>query len=308
MKRRYEAIAPRPTRPRARLGRRAGRVWVAVLVAAIAAGVQLTSAAPADAVPVVRAEKISGLRSMDSPKSATVACPAATPVLVGGGGEVEGGGADPSTQPRLTGTLPIGDRFLVVAETPFHDSASPWAVRAYAICAPTNSLDEYQPVFGLSENDSRVFKRAETERCPGDTVAYSAGGFVSYPSFPGPPPGRVGLQLVRTSQPLDIGRATAREYGFGYLGSAQVTAWAICARREGGIHAEGTLGLGEKATHRCSSGRVHGAGGGGGLSDGGDAFLQYVIPSEDLRQVFVRLTQPLNPAIGGMVASATCAT
>ena len=79
----------------------------------------------------------------------------------------------------------------------------------------------------------------------------------------------------------------------------------------GGIHAEGTVGQvdGEKSTHKCSNGTfVHGAGGGGGpFIDGRDAYLQYIIPSEELTHVFVRLTQPLDPSVGGMVASATCA-
>ena len=86
---------------------------------------------------------------------------------------------------------------------------------------------------GASAKDSQSFKDAEA-RCPDDTVAFGAGGIIVYPDFPEfPPPARVGLQLVRPSGPLDIARATGREYGDGdedgYLGNWQVIAWAICA-------------------------------------------------------------------------------
>jgi hypothetical protein len=176
-------------------------------------------------------------------------------------------------------------------------------------------MTRYQIVPGASAKDSQAFKDAEA-RCPDDTVAFGAGGLIVYPDFSGfPPPARVGLQMVRPSGPLDIARATGREYGDGiedgYLGNWEVEAWAICAPLAGDIHAEGTGGLvdGEKATHECSTGTfVASAGGGGGpFIDGGDAYLQYVIPSEELTHVFVRLTQPLDPSVGGMVASATCA-
>ena len=47
---------------------------------------------------IERAEGISGLPSCDSPKGAQASCPPGK-VVVGGGGEIEGGGEDPATQP-----------------------------------------------------------------------------------------------------------------------------------------------------------------------------------------------------------------
>jgi hypothetical protein len=280
-----------------------------VTLAALGAGVQLASAPPAAALlGVFRVDDISGTLSLDSPKDATVACPDG--VLVGGGAEIEGGGEDPATEPRLTHLVPTGNQFFAMAETPNHASEARWLLRVYAICA--DGVDSSQVVPGISEEDSQSFKDAEA-RCPDGTVAFGAGGQISYNSGD-PFPGRVGLQLVRPSEPLDITRATGREYGDGiedgYIGNWRVHAWAICVAPAGGIHAEGTIEpLGERANHECSSGTfVHGAGGGGGpFIDGGDAYLQYIIPSEELTHVFVRMTQPLDPSVGGMVASATCA-
>jgi hypothetical protein len=298
--------------------RTAARTAVAlVTMAALGGSVQLASAPPAAAfLELERAESKPVLRSMDSPQGAQAFCPSGK-VVVGGGAEIEGGGDDPATQPRLTRLQPLGFNFDVTAEAPNHASEAPWLVRAYAICADADALDmdHYRIVPGASAKDSQSFKDA-VARCPDGTVAFGAGGMILYRDFSGyPPPARVGLQLVRPSGPLDIARATGREYGDGiedgYFGNWEVIAWAICAPPVGGIHAEGTGGLvdGEKATHVCSdSPFVAGAGGGGGpFINGGDAYLQYIIPSEELTHVFVRLTQPLDPSVGGMVASATCA-
>jgi hypothetical protein len=295
----------------------ASRIAAALVTLAALGGVQIASVPPAAAfLALERTDGISGLRSLDSPKSTQASCPPGK-VVVGGGAEIEGGGEDPATQPRLTRLLPFFFGFAVTAEAPNHASEEIWLVRAYAICADADALDmdRYLIVPGVSAKDSQSFKDAEA-RCPDGTVAFGAGGMITYPDFPGfPPPARVGLQLVRPSGPLDIARATGREYGDGvedgYLGNWQVIAWAICAPLAGGLHAEGTLGQvdGEKSTHECSNGTLAASAGGGGgpFIDGGDAYLQYIIPSEELTHVFVRLTQPLDPSVGGMVASATCA-
>jgi hypothetical protein len=282
----------------------------AFAVAAIAGAVQLAGASPAVAAGSLKLERkpgISGLRSMASPKSAQATCPAGK-VVVGGGAEVEGGGEDVASEPRLTRLLPAGNRFVVGAEAPNNDSQAPWLVRAYAVCADAQALDDYVIKPGDSAADSQTFKRAEA-RCPGGTVAFGSGAEITYPGHPAPVPARVGLQLTRTSGPLDIARATGREYEGGYVSTWAVRSYAICAKRAANIHAENTGAPGEKATHKCSGGTfVHGAGGGGGLSDGGPVFLRYIIPSETLTHVFARLTGPLFPSIGGMVASATCGT
>jgi hypothetical protein len=287
---------------------RAGALIVAL--GAIAGGVPLAGASEAAAAGSLGLERragISGLRSMDSPKIAQARCPSGK-VVVGGGAEVEGGGEDVATEPRLTRLRPLGANFDVTAEVPNNDSQSPWLVRAYAVCATRAALDEYEIVPGYSAEDSRTFKDARA-RCPGDTVAFGSGAEITYPDHPFPFPARVGLQLTRTSQPLDISRATGREYAGGYVSTWAVTSYAICAKRAANIHSEGTIGPGEKASHKCAGGSlVHGAGGGGGLSDGGPVFLRYIVPTETLSHVHARLTGPLNASIGGMVASATCGT
>ncbi len=279
-------------------------------VAAIAGSAQLAGASPATAAGSLDLERragISGLRSMDSPKIAQAFCPNGK-VVVGGGAEVEGGGEDVTTEPRLTRLRPLGRNFDVTAEAPNNDSQSPWLVRAYAICADARDLDSYQIMPGSSEADSQTFKDAYAD-CPGDTVAFGSGAEITYPDHPFPFPARVGLQLTRTSGPLDIARATGREYHGGYVSTWSVTSYAICAKRAANIHAENTGAPGEKASHKCSPGSfVHGAGGGGGLTDGGPVFLRYIVPTETLSHVHARLTGPLYPSIGGMVASATCGT
>jgi hypothetical protein len=295
-------------------GRTASRTVAAlVTLAALGGGVPLAIAPPAAALPgLERVEGISG-PSTNSPRIVQAFCPFGK-VVVGGGAEIEGGGEDPATQPRLTRLVPgapVGNQFIVTAETPSHASEEPWLLRAYAICADVDALDGYQIVGGSSANDSQTFKDAQTVRCPEGTVAYGAGGAIMYPDGPEfPPPGRVGLQTVRPSGPLDIGRAAGREYDDGYDGNWQVAASAICAAPAGGIHAEGTIeqvGEPDFSTHQCSSGTfVHGAGGGGGLIDGGDVYLRDIIPNEELTEVFVRLTAPIDPSIG-VDASVTCA-
>lgn len=287
----------------------ASRIAAMFVSMAVIGGMQLASVPPAAALDkLVRTDSIWGSRSMDSPKGASAGCPSGR-VVVGGGAEIEGGGENEATQPRLTWLFPAGGfSFYAQAETPGHAPApEPWTLRVYAICADNKDLDGYQVVYSQgSGHDSQPFKKSVT-RCPAGTVAYGAGGFITYKNF-GESQGGVGLQLVRTSGPLDIARATAREYPGGHPGAWEVAAIAICSAPAGGIHAENTGGEGEKATHRCSSDRsVHGAGGGGGLDDGGPVHLQYIIPNEELTHVFVRLTGKLKPAIGGMAASATCA-
>jgi hypothetical protein len=180
-----------------------------VTMAALSGSVQLASAPPAAALPgLERAEDLSGLRNLDSPKGTQASCPPGKVVV--GGAEIEGGGEDPATQPRLTHLVPIGNnQFAVGAEAPNHNAQEPWLVRAYAICVDDDALDmsRYQIMPGTSAKDSRSFKDTEA-RCPDGTVAFGTGGMIEYPDFDGfPPPARVGLQLVRPSGPLDIGRA-----------------------------------------------------------------------------------------------------
>src|SRR4029453_1930338 len=114
------------------------------------------------------------------------------------------------------------------------------------------------------------------------------------------------LQLNRTSGPLDISRAAGRESVIGYAGQWNLHSFAVCAQPQGQIHASDTVAAGARTTNYCSNGLyTHGAGGGGGLTDGGPVWLQEIYPHYDLRGVDVALTGPTYPSIGGVVAHQT---
>jgi hypothetical protein len=174
------------------------------------------------------------------------------------------------------------------------------------VCIHHVDVRRHQIVRDFSTYSSSVFKSAEA-RCPGGTVAFGSGAQVGT-NYLVDHNGLVGLQLSRVSGPLDIARATAREDVTGTTRNWLVASFAICAEPRGDIRAEGTIAPGAVAAHTCSSGRlVYGPGGGGGLTDGGPAFLSAIVPSVRLENVLVEMTDPLHPSIGGMVASATCA-
>lgn len=277
-----------------------------VMMAVLVAGVQLASAPPAAALAgLERTDAVSGSMSFESPKTVDVGCPEGKTVI-GGGAEIDGGGDEESIAPRLTMVVPvIPGAFRATAETPGHvDAQELWTLRVYAVCADS-PVAGYVPVVSPSGHYARPFLNA-VARCPEGTVAYSAGGQISY--LHGGSQGGVGLQLVRTSGPLDIARATGREYPGVQHGPWQVIAWAICAAPSGGIHAEGTIAEGgERSIHECSGlARVHGPGGGGGTDDGGPTNLQYIVPNEELTHVSVGMTREFIPA-AGPIASATCA-
>jgi hypothetical protein len=124
-----------------------------VMMAALGGSVQLASAPPAAAfLELERAYGLSGVRNLDSPKGAQASCPPGK-VVVGGGAEIEGGGEDPATQPRVTQLLPLITGFSVTAEAPSHASEELWIVRAYAICADADALASYQTVAGASAKE-----------------------------------------------------------------------------------------------------------------------------------------------------------
>ena len=55
-----------------------------------------------------------------------------------------------------------------------------WTLRVYAICANSEALDGYQPIVPEgSGNDLQPFKNS-VARCPDGTVAFGAGGFITY--------------------------------------------------------------------------------------------------------------------------------
>ena len=152
-----------------------------------------------------------------------------------------------------------------------------------------------------------------TAACQGDRVAYGAGGYINdpFPNFQG----RLGLQLIRTSNPLDIGRATAREDSspHGTPNNWWLTTYVVCAKAEGDVHIEGNGAPSGSltATSYCDRAiqRVHGGGGGAsgpGVSDAGRSWLKAIVPSADLRSVSTTMVGQDDPS-GGVVAHHTCA-
>ena len=239
-------------------------------------------------------------------KSAEAYCPTGT-LPAGGGGWVDDDG---SNLVRLTGLIPRprlgppgqeGGYFEAVAEAPADlDRPFNWSVSAFALCAAGSALAGYTLEFADSVGDHRSFQTAQAF-CPPGTVAFGARAQVQEVYR-----GHVGLQLVRTSNPLDSARAAAHD-DERLVGPWHVTAIAVCAEPAGGIHAEGELDPGPAAAATCESGFVHGPGGGGLSSGGGPVWLNKIYPNANLRTVSVGMTGPLDPSVGDMVTHMTCA-
>jgi len=276
---------------------------------AIIGGLQLTTPRPAMAVSGVhRTVSLVTPANANPTKSAIAECPYGQHVIGGGASVYDGG----RKLVRLTALWPVSssngsskDTFFVGAEAPNLRQDFNSSVTAYAMCADVSSLTGYRIVPG-SVASLNAFQTAAA-RCPTGTVAFGAGASVYGEGATGFASGQVGLQLNRTSGPLDISRASARTSAFGYGGRWTLNSYAICAQPRGQIHAESTLGDAGAADDTCKSGVTHGPGGGGGLTDGGPAWLQTIYPSLDAKTVHVSLTGPLYPSIGGTVAHQTCA-
>jgi hypothetical protein len=290
-------------------GPRRGRgVAVRAAIAAIAAAVPLAAAVPAGAIPGLQVYQGSSPDNTSATKLGRADCPA-NKHIVGGGGRVLG-----RSDVRLIALMParlseqqdpaLPDRFHAIAQAPSLDqNGNAWRVVAWAICADRTFLDArgYDIVPDTNHPLSSATFQQSAAVCPAGTVAYSAGANIESPN------GHVGLQLNRTSGPQDISRATARE-DTGWTGSWKVRSYAVCAQSSGSMHVEGTIAPGAQAEHRCGgSYQLHGPGGGGGLTDGGPAWLTRIQPDLLHKEVTVQLTGPLLPSIGGMVAHATCA-
>lgn len=294
----------RGARMRAVVGRSRAAAAVAAL-AAVVGGLQLADPPPADAaVGSLEPERRfghSGEYDLSSPKTAQAFCPAGKRVVGGGAWIQDPSNPDnPFARVRLTRMQPLGFNFDVTAEAPDHASRAPWRLDAYAICANADALKSYQIVPGQSSSNSHSFKDAQA-RCPTSprkTVAFGSGAAIYYANERYPGPARVGLQMVRTSGPLDIARATGHEASGGYGGNWSVVSWAICAEPAAGIHHQWTSVPERLPWHdgkyTCAGGGfVHGPGGGGGLVDGGPVFLRGIYPSSDLRSVQVGMTGSL---------------
>ena len=280
------------------------RILVAA-VAVVVTGLQVVTAQPSAALPPLTLQTAtSGVISPGGVKSATALC-AADQVVVGGGGEVVG---EPPHTTVLTALEPHATegatppRFVVRARAlAYPKFQEAWQLRAYALCAPAASMQPYLIVKSTSSTSQLTF-RAGTARCPGGRVAYSAGATTSNTSG-------FGLQLVRTSGPLDIARATVRAFGTAVPDPWQLSTYAVCGPRKDGIVAAARVAGGPLVGVSCPEGtqQIHGAGGGLGLSDGGTNWIRTLRPTNVQSPGSMTVRMSLNPGYQ-VVAHTTCAT
>lgn len=253
-----------------------------------------------------RAEAVAGLVKVASPlspknsstnKSVSAKCPASKRV-VGGGASIDDGGRG---KVMLVQAQPVrnasgGDTFDAIAFEPSSGFAFSWTLRAFALCA--NALPGLGMITHSSETSSSTFKSVAVA-CPAGQRAISSGGLIIQPN------GETGLQLSRTSGPLDITRVTAREDANGYSGSWTLLGFAMCADPIAGVLVQSSVFDAREGVVTCPGDTfVHGAGGGGSLTDPGPYFLQVIFLFNDLRRVHVVMTGEPD---GGMVVQAVCA-
>lgn len=224
--------------------------------------------------------------------------------VVGGGAWISDGGRN---RARLVALTPLhvasgADQWTAVAQAPAGGNAFSWKVAAYALCVREGSLWDYK-IETASYGSTGQFKTIHAS-CLGGRVAWGSGAQVF--SSDGYGSGRIGLQLNRTSGPLDISRAAARTDG-SFSGNWTLFSTAICARPNMAVGFLGQSDPGAEAEVSCGDRTVHGPGGGGGLTDGGPVWLRKIYPTTDLDRVQVELTGALHPSIGGMAATSTCA-
>jgi hypothetical protein len=286
-------------------------VWagVAGAVLSVAGGVQLSSPSAASAVSGVHVEAGDGTANDSSPNKRDAAvCPPGEKV-VGGGAWVDDFDV---RQVRLTQLQPVrsGGResFVAAAQEPNTGLSTPWNLRAYAVCAPSASVPGHQIVASAPASTSGAFV-ATAAGCPQGKKVIGTGATIATSQGAGLAGGQVGLQLNRSSGPLDISRATAREDADGFASSWTLTSYAICVTPVAGQHADSVVESDKVVGANCTSVNgqptmVHGVGGGAGTTDSGLTWLQVVYPFSDLKGILVAMTGDSNV---GAVATAVCA-
>lgn len=176
---------------------------------------------------------------------------------------------------------------------------------AYAVCA---DADTQVVQYEVRNPDSDPYVQGWVD-CPGNSKTYSAGGAIVYPH--NDRQGRIGLQMIRTSGPMDIGRATARENTpLDTPNSWSLNVYAVCAvpQQGEGLHVEGEGDTDGDLEVKSSCAFVHGPGGGAsgpGISDAGPSWLKAIIVDDLLLTVTVNMAG-YDPPLGGVVAHHTC--
>ena len=220
--------------------------------------------------------------------------------VIGGGGRVYDGNSGKVMLTRLQPIHPAEgpDRFEVHAVEPDTGFSGLWTLQAFAICANATQLPGLEIVSSTTRPATSSTFKATALPCPGTKQVIGTGAGIENGGR------QVGLQLSRASGPRDIARATAREDANGYSGSWALTSYAVCANPVRDATTEAYVDVTAPPTTNvfCPLGtRVHGAGGGGPLTDPGPIFLQAIEPS----YTFVSVQMSGLPT-NGMVAQAIC--
>jgi hypothetical protein len=275
-------------------------LFAAALVVAAAV---VAPAIPASAVPGLQRVSTPFADNSEPHKIARAVCPSYTDVI-GGGGYVVDHGAGRVVLNALVPVVSPGDDYYEAIATAPPGFTHIWSLQAYAICAPPGAVRHLNVKFQPSDGGltSSTFRHAEAVCPAGQKVLGSgaeASGNAGYT-------GELGLQLVRSSGPLDIVRATAREDADGYAYAWAVTAVAVCADPVPGQVAAANVVTSATGHVTCppSAPLVHGAGGGGSVNDSGPTFLQGIIPDVGLHSVTTMMT---TTPTAGMVTAAVCA-
>jgi hypothetical protein len=215
---------------------------------------------------------------------------------IGGGGIVDN---DLRDKVFLTASFPLPDGSgWEVSGARMNDWHGTWYVDAYAICAFPVAGWELQ--WGNSGPGAARFKTTFTFKCSKGKKALSAGGRINEA-----PAGSVGLTMIRPDDALTIGRASARVAPAGYDGSWSVDSFAICAFPSPKVQNSGVIGSGPEVVWSCPGGTTPvGAGGGGGLVDLGQFYLNGLAPTPN--GVWVRMTGASER--WGTLAQVTCAS
>lgn len=260
--------------------------------------VQLSTMAPSGAVPgLFRTPGVTSATNSNSVKTIDALCPTETRVI-GGGASISDNN---SRQVRLTQLIPntggLQDFYRVTAIEPPAGYAESWSVTAYAICAAP--LPGLEVVSRPSENSVSNFKHVTRPCSTSSKRVLSVGGDAGL--IP-----QVALNLVRPDGNLTIGRLSGRVDAGGYSSPWTMRLWMVCDDPIPGIHNDARVLNASAAGAGCTTGKVHGAGGGGGTFDTGPFHLQSIVPNQSLTIVTATMTGV--PTNGGMVAQATCAT
>ena len=274
-------------------GRRAALAAVAVLVAGPAAAATGLSRYASDRIGP----------NLVSPKTATAYCEPNQVVVGGGawafeendvgqvlltqlqpihGGRLDGYEASAEARPATPGEFAL---------VPRPGDPGEWWLEAYALCADATALAGYEIVSHteIVSNTTRPVSPpsvAAAAKCPSGKLVTGTGSRIFNSG------GRVGLQLSRASDPLDISRSTARERTGGYSDDWVLASYAICAS-PAGLTAESTVITGTPGGDlSCSTPthQVHSVGGGQSLDDPQPFFLQVLYPNSDKRGVRVFMT------------------